>query len=103
MIFISSVTTDYITTRLMTNTIAPSLPLPLLLLLPFLSPPLSLPSFPPQRGEDDVSQFDTRFTRLTPIDSPVDSNISASADLNFKVQCMYIQCTYMYCYVLFID
>ena len=38
-----------------------------------------------QKGDEDVSQFDTRFTKLTPIDSPVDSKISASADLNFKV------------------
>ena len=38
-----------------------------------------------QKGNDDVSQFDTRFTKLTPIDSPVDTKISASADMNFKV------------------
>ena len=36
------------------------------------------------KGNDDVSQFDTRFTKLTPIDSPVDTKISASADMNFK-------------------
>jgi p70 ribosomal S6 kinase len=36
------------------------------------------------RGDDDVSQFDIKFTGLAPIDSPVDTKISISADLNFK-------------------
>ena len=38
-----------------------------------------------QRGADDVSQFDSRFTAQTPIDSPVDARISESANLNFQV------------------
>lgn len=46
-----------------------------------VEPPFKIPI----RGDEDVSQFDTKFTGLVPIDSPVDSNISASADLNFKV------------------
>ncbi len=40
---------------------------------------------PLQRNDEDVSQFDTRFTKLTPIDSPVDTKISTSADMNFQV------------------
>jgi len=43
---------------------------------------LSLPAW--QRGADDVSQFDSRFTAQTPIDSPVDAKISESANLNFQ-------------------
>ena len=38
----------------------------------------------PQRGAEDVSQFDDRFTKLTPVDSPVDTRLSESANLNFK-------------------
>ena len=34
--------------------------------------------------DEDVSQFDRKFTELTLIDSPVDVNISESADLNFQ-------------------
>lgn len=36
------------------------------------------------RGAEDVSQFDDRFTKLTPVDSPVDTRLSESANLNFK-------------------
>lgn len=36
-------------------------------------------------GEEDVSQFDSKFTRQTPIDSPVDSMLSESADKIFQV------------------
>ena len=32
-----------------------------------------------------MSQFDTKFTKMTPIDSPVDSKLSESANLNFQV------------------
>ena len=39
----------------------------------------------PQRSAEDVSQFDSRFTAQTPIDSPVDIRISESANLNFQV------------------
>ena len=34
--------------------------------------------------DEVVSQLDRKFTELTPIDSPVDVNISESADLNFQ-------------------
>ncbi|KAJ6665575.1 hypothetical protein lerEdw1_003418 [Lerista edwardsae] len=36
-----------------------------------------------QQSEDDVSQFDTRFTRQTPVDSPDDSSLSESANQAF--------------------
>ncbi|XP_074031260.1 ribosomal protein S6 kinase beta-2 [Leptinotarsa decemlineata] len=42
------------------------------------------PYKPMVNGHDDVSQFDTKFTRQPPIDSPVDSVLSASVDLIFK-------------------
>jgi len=38
-----------------------------------------------QSDETDVSQFDTRFTRQTPVDSPDDSALSESADRVFAV------------------
>ena len=38
-----------------------------------------------QHGDDDVSQFDTKFTEQIPVDSPVDGRLSESADLNFQV------------------
>lgn len=38
-----------------------------------------------QTSEDDVSQFDTRFTLQTPIDSPDESTLSASANMMFQV------------------
>jgi hypothetical protein len=41
-----------------------------------------------QAGEDDVSQFDTKFTKQTPIDSPDESTLSESANLVFQV--MYV-------------
>lgn len=48
-------------------------------LSPCLPPPITT-----QACDEDVSQFDRKFTELTPIDSPVDSNISESANLNFQ-------------------
>ncbi|XP_064019483.1 ribosomal protein S6 kinase beta-2 isoform X2 [Pogoniulus pusillus] len=36
-----------------------------------------------QQSEEDVSQFDTRFTRQTPVDSPDDAAISESANQAF--------------------
>ncbi|XP_074635298.1 ribosomal protein S6 kinase beta-1-like isoform X1 [Acropora palmata] len=43
------------------------------------------PPFKPSiAGEDDVSQFDSKFTKQTPIDSPVDSMLSESADKIFQ-------------------
>ncbi|XP_078515354.1 ribosomal protein S6 kinase beta-2 [Lissotriton helveticus] len=42
------------------------------------------PPFKPYlQSDDDVSQFDTRFTRQTPVDSPDDSSISESANQAF--------------------
>lgn len=38
-----------------------------------------------QQSEEDVSQFDTRFTRQTPVDSPDDAAISESANQAFLV------------------
>lgn len=38
-----------------------------------------------QRSEDDVSQFDTRFTRQIPVDSPDETTLSESANLIFQV------------------
>jgi hypothetical protein len=42
-----------------------------------------------QAGEDDVSQFDTKFTKQTPIDSPDESTLSESANLVFQVMCKF--------------
>uniref|UniRef100_A0A8C6TNW0 Ribosomal protein S6 kinase B2 n=1 Tax=Neogobius melanostomus TaxID=47308 RepID=A0A8C6TNW0_9GOBI len=42
------------------------------------------PPYKPQlHSEEDVSQFDTRFTRQTPVDSPDDTTLSHSAELAF--------------------
>ncbi len=38
-----------------------------------------------QHGEDDTSQFDAKFTQMPPVDSPVESKLSESANLNFQV------------------
>ena len=38
-----------------------------------------------QSGDEDVSQFDTKFTKQTPVDSPDDSVLSESANQVFKV------------------
>ncbi|XP_068629371.1 ribosomal protein S6 kinase beta-2 isoform X1 [Battus philenor] len=45
-----------------------------------LEPPMK----PILTSEDDVSQFDTRFTLQTPIDSPDESTLSESANLMFQ-------------------
>ncbi|XP_068690515.1 ribosomal protein S6 kinase beta-1-like isoform X1 [Montipora capricornis] len=43
------------------------------------------PPFKPNiTGDDDVSQFDSKFTKQTPVDSPVDSMLSESADKIFQ-------------------
>ena len=39
----------------------------------------------PQSGEDDVSQFDSKFTKQTPVDSPDDHMLSESANMVFEV------------------
>uniref|UniRef100_H3AF81 Ribosomal protein S6 kinase B2 n=1 Tax=Latimeria chalumnae TaxID=7897 RepID=H3AF81_LATCH len=41
------------------------------------------PFRPLLQSDDDVSQFDTRFTRQTPVDSPDDTRLSESADQVF--------------------
>ncbi|EDW18535.1 ribosomal protein S6 kinase beta-2 [Drosophila mojavensis] len=45
-----------------------------------LEPPIK----PLLRSEDDVSQFDTRFTRQVPVDSPDDTTLSESVNLIFQ-------------------
>lgn len=45
-----------------------------------LDPPIK----PLLRSEDDVSQFDTKFTKQIPVDSPDDSTLSESANLIFQ-------------------
>ncbi|XP_022903387.2 ribosomal protein S6 kinase beta-1 [Onthophagus taurus] len=43
------------------------------------------PPFKPNvSSEDDVSQFDTKFTKQTPVDSPDESTLSESANMIFK-------------------
>ncbi|KAK1792830.1 hypothetical protein P4O66_012749 [Electrophorus voltai] len=41
------------------------------------------PYRPPLQSDEDVSQFDSRFTRQTPVDSPDDVTLSGSADHAF--------------------
>lgn len=38
-----------------------------------------------QSSEDDTSQFDSKFTKQTPVDSPDESTLSESANMIFKV------------------
>lgn len=45
-----------------------------------LDPPIK----PILRSEDDVSQFDTKFTKQIPVDSPDESTLSESANLIFQ-------------------
>ena len=47
-----------------------------------------------QTGEEDVSQFDSKFTRQTPVDSPVDSMLSESADKIFQVKKLMLWTSY---------
>lgn len=49
-----------------------------------LSRKLEPPFKPILSGEDDVSQFDTKFTKQTPVDSPVESTLSESANMIFQ-------------------
>lgn len=46
-----------------------------------LEPPIK----PILRSEDDVSQFDTKFTKQIPVDSPVFSTLSESVNSIFQV------------------
>ncbi len=39
-----------------------------------------------KKSEDDVSQFDSKFTKQPAIDSPVDSMLSESANMVFMVR-----------------
>lgn len=39
-----------------------------------------------QNSDDDVSQFDTKFTRQIPIDSPDDATLSESCNMIFQVR-----------------
>ena len=44
------------------------------------------PPFKPKLiSDDDVSQFDTKFTKMTPFDSPDDTTLSESVNQIFKV------------------
>ncbi|XP_070492020.1 ribosomal protein S6 kinase beta-2 [Chironomus tepperi] len=45
-----------------------------------LEPPIK----PVLRSEDDVSQFDTKFTKQIPVDSPEESTLSESANMMFQ-------------------
>nr|CAD7457013.1 unnamed protein product [Timema tahoe] len=45
---------------------------------------LEPPFKPSLSSEDDVSQFDTKFTKQTPIDSPDESTLSESANMVFQ-------------------
>lgn len=49
---------------------------------------LTLPVFW-QQSADDVSQFDSKFTSQTPVDSPDDSTLSESANRVFLVRDMF--------------
>lgn len=51
-----------------------------------LNSPSSPSLVPLQQSDEDVSQFDTRFTRQTPVDSPDDTTLSHSAELAFAVR-----------------
>ena len=46
-----------------------------------------------QTNDEDVSQFDTKFTKQTPVDSPDDTVLSESANqvftVSYKVQIKY--------------
>lgn len=56
---------------------------------------------PKQRSEDDVSQFDTRFTRQVPVDSPDDTTLSESVNLIFQVSVNRASKSYLTLYVGF--
>ncbi|XP_023310898.1 ribosomal protein S6 kinase beta-1-like [Anoplophora glabripennis] len=49
-----------------------------------LSRKLDPPFKPSLSSDDDVSQFDTKFTKQTPVDSPDESTLSESANLIFQ-------------------
>ena len=39
-----------------------------------------------QSGDEDASQFDSRFTKLTPFDSPVDGTLSSVRVLTYTLR-----------------
>lgn len=47
-----------------------------------------------QKSADDTSQFDEQFTATVPVDSPVESTLSESANMifqvSFEIYCKYI-------------
>ncbi len=45
---------------------------------------LKPPFEPALSGDDDVSQFDTNFTKQTPVDSPCTNSLSESVNLVFQ-------------------
>ena len=45
---------------------------------------LKPPFEPSLTSEDDVSQFDTNFTKLTPVDSPCQGSLSESVNMVFQ-------------------
>ena len=45
---------------------------------------LKPPFEPTLASEDDVSQFDTNFTKQTPVDSPCERSLSESVNLVFQ-------------------
>lgn len=47
----------------------------------------------PQHGAEDVSQFDSRFTKMPVVDSPVETSISESANMAFKVSLQFARCS----------
>ncbi|VEN36837.1 unnamed protein product, partial [Callosobruchus maculatus] len=49
-----------------------------------LSRKLEPPFKPCLTSDDDVSQFDTKFTKQTPVDSPDESTLSESANMIFQ-------------------
>lgn len=50
-----------------------------------ISKKLEPPFKPLLKSPDDTSQFDDQFTQIVPVDSPVESNLSESANMIFQV------------------
>ena len=46
---------------------------------------------PSKASEDDTSQFDSKFTKQTPVDSPDDTMLSESVNQVFKVSNIHSQ------------
>lgn len=54
-----------------------------------------------QQSADDASQFDSKFTSQTPVDSPDDSTLSESANQVFLVTLYLLDHRGMLCFFLF--